>query len=54
MKKLIEYKLQRETIYIEMSLLDKVEECTEYVSTPFQTAEQSLKTEQTLVLLRKK
>ena len=35
MKKTVEYKLQREIIYIEMSVLDKIEECTEYVSTPF-------------------
>ena len=35
MKKTIEYKLQRETIYIEMSVLDKIAECTEYIQTPF-------------------
>lgn len=35
MKKSIEYKLQIETIYIEMSVLDNIQECTEYISTPF-------------------
>lgn len=35
MEKTIAYKLQRETIYIEMSVLEKIAECTEYMETPF-------------------
>lgn len=42
MKKTIEYKLQREIIYIEMSLLDKIAECTEYIQTPFSKSQKIL------------
>lgn len=34
MKKSIEFKLQRETIYIEISILDRIEECSEFIPSP--------------------
>lgn len=54
MKKTIEYKLQRETIHIEISILDKIEECTEYISTPLSTSKAVFENESNLSSFDKK